>query len=121
MDALGALFDGVPVEVAGALTNGRSITIKEILPAPRQYWPSSEAYDAHADLGPMTVMSESLLKRDLLRKYGSRCESCGKWLTKAKNASIGENADGTHSLLCRPCKQDWMDAERTSCDDEAVA
>lgn len=111
VDALQVLFDGAPISLNGLLMDDGTISIQEVQPAPREFWHDDEDYATAAQLGPMTVMSVALLKRDLMNARGARCEQCGKGISKPKKASVAEHADGTR-LVCRPCKQRWIDAGR---------
>lgn len=111
VDALDVLFDGAPISVRGPLMGDGWISIQEVQPAAREYWRDTEDYAAASVLGPMTVMVTSVMKRDLMAAHGSSCQSCGKAIGKPKKASIAELEDGTR-LVCRPCKQAWVDAGR---------
>lgn len=107
VDALDVLFNGVPISLRGPFIDDGSISIQEVQPAPREHWADTEDYELAAGLGPMTVMSIAFLKRDLMAARGPRCEQCSKAISKPKKASIAEHSNGTHTLLCRPCKDDW--------------
>lgn len=112
VDALDTLFNGVPISVRGPLAADGTLSIQEVQPAPREFWHDAEDYDTAAGFGPMTVMVLSLLKRDLIAAHGARCQQCRKGFCKPKKASVAEHADGTRTLLCRPCKEDWNAAGR---------
>lgn len=114
VDALDVLFDGAPISLRGPLMDDGTLSIMEVQPAPREFWHDAEDYETAAQLGPMTVMAISLLKRDLIAAHGAHCKKCGKGFSKPKKASVAEHADGTHTLLCRPCKEDWNAAGRPS-------
>lgn len=114
VDALDVLFDGAPISLRGPLMGDGTLSIMEVQPADREYWADGEDYETAAQLGPMTVMAISLLKRDLMAARGARCEKCGKGFSKPKKASVAEHQDGTHTLLCRPCKENWNRAGRPS-------
>lgn len=112
VDALDVLFNGAPISVRGPIAADGTLSIQEVQHAPREYWHDAEDYELAAEQGPMTVMVISLLKRDLIAAHGARCQQCRKGLSKPKKASVAEHADGTHTLLCRPCKEDWNAAGR---------
>lgn len=114
VDALEPLFDGVPIAVSGVMKDGGILSIQEVKPAPRDMWEVHEA-DAYTRLyryGQSTVIRIKNLKKILMGQHDHRCQACGYGFPKAAQAAIAEQADGTHTLLCRPCKEDWKAAGR---------
>jgi hypothetical protein len=111
VDALDVLFDGVPIQVTGPFLANGSLSIQSALPAPRSYWTDGEDYDAHAELGGMTVMAAGLLKKELRRTQGHDCHMCAQTISKRVHASVAYLSAGP-VLVCRPCKQEWNDAGR---------
>jgi hypothetical protein len=113
VDALDVLFDGTPVQLAGQFQDNGTFTVHHALPAPRPYWHDDENYDAFAEVGALTVMSAGALKKDLRQQNGHGCQKCGQQIVKRVNASVAYLGTGP-VLMCRPCKQDWIDAGRPS-------
>ncbi|MEU9578814.1 hypothetical protein [Streptomyces chilikensis] len=111
VDALDVLFDGVPIQVTGSFTATGSLSIQGAVPAPRSYWRDGEDYDRFAEVGPITVMAAALVKKELRQKHGNACHECGRGVGKRAKASVAYLADGP-VLVCRPCKQRWIDAGR---------
>lgn len=110
VDALEALFGGVPVEIKAALMSDGTYTLNQIKAAPRPFWESPEDYDRYAGYGPLTVMSISLVKKELRQKHG-KCQQCRNQLPKRAHCSLIDTVTGPQ-IVCRPCKQDWIDAGR---------
>ncbi len=107
VDALDVLFDGVPIIVTGPFLNDGSLSIQSVLPAPRSYWRDGEDFQDAEDLGAMTVMVASMLKKDLAKKHGSACQVCGHSFSNLTQAAIADLVNGAPALVCRPCKEDW--------------
>lgn len=121
VDCLEDLFNGAPISFRGPVMPDGSISIQEVLPAPRAYWASDLDYEAGSELGAMTVLVESMMKRDLIKTRGNACQSCGHVFNKPKQASIAKHTDETLTLVCRPCKENWRDAGRPTLTAKAVA
>lgn len=110
VDMLDLLFTGVPVEVAVALLDNGNYTLHQILPAPLSFWDSEAEYCRYAEIGPMTVMAESLVKKQLRQQHG-KCQRCRQQLPKRLKCSLMDTASGP-LIVCRACKQSWIDAGR---------
>lgn len=112
VDALDALFNGIPVQVTGPFLSDGSLSIQGAMPAPRAYWRTGEDFEAVADLGGMTVMAAGLLKKDLAKEHGWACQVCGHLFTKLTQASIADLVNDRPALVCRPCKEDWNQSRK---------
>lgn len=112
VDMLEPLFTGVPVIVTGVFRN-ETFSIQEIKAAPATYWTPGErdSYTALSRLGGSTVTRASNVRAELMTQHQALCQDCGGQLTKPSKASLIQHADG-YRLVCRPCKQVWIDAGR---------
>ncbi|WP_331723441.1 hypothetical protein [Streptomyces atratus] len=122
VDTLEPLFNGVPVVVTGVFSGNGLYSIQEIKAAPPSYWPADEldGYDEVAALGGATISRVSNARAGLMAQHKSRCQDCTRHLSKPSKASLIKVATG-YRLVCRPCKQQWIDAGRPVAAKAAVA
>ncbi|MEU8472716.1 hypothetical protein AB0F30_33365 [Streptomyces sp. NPDC029006] len=110
VDALDPLFSGVPVEITAILASDGTYTLNQIKAAPMPFWESAEDYARYAEIGPVTLMTGGLLKKELRQKSG-KCRLCRSQLPKWANCSLIDSSNGVR-IVCRSCKQQWIDAGR---------
>ncbi|MFD7855170.1 hypothetical protein ACFV6B_12915 [Streptomyces microflavus] len=112
VDLLEELFAGAPV-VATLFDRGDGfVVIQAVRPATRQDWDTDEFdFNEHAGLGQATVTHRQGMKKILAKQNGLICASCDSNLGKHAQATIAAEPLKPPVLMCRPCKEDWRDAQ----------
>lgn len=112
VDTLEPLFSGLPVIVTGTFKD-RVLSIAEIRPAPETYWREDEMVQFQTARGydSRHIQRISDARAGLLAQHKNRCQDCAGELSKPSKASLIRHDNG-YRLVCRPCKQAWIDAGR---------
>lgn len=112
VDTIEPLFSGLPVVVTGTFRD-RVLSIAAIKPAPLTYWDDAELpqYETANGCDAAYVQRIVNARNGLMAQHKNRCQDCGNGLSKASKASLIKHARG-YRLVCRPCKQTWIDAGR---------
>lgn len=112
VDTLDALFRNIPVIVTGTFKD-RVLSISAIQAAPLSYWNDSEAaqYEQATSYDSRYIQRIVNARTGLLAQHKNRCQDCAGELSKPSKASLIRHANG-YRLVCRPCKQAWLDADR---------
>jgi hypothetical protein len=112
VDTLEPLFSGLPVIVTGTFKD-RVLSIAEIRPAPLTYWNDDEIgqYETALTYDSRHIQRVSDARAGLLAQHKNRCQDCAGELSKPSRASLIRHPRGWR-LVCRPCKQTWIDAGR---------
>lgn len=125
VDTLDQLFDGVPVMFTGIVKHTQDndvvYCIGCIKPAPPEFWPASQMddYQAATECNASLIEQHSNARKTLREQHGSRCLDCKQYLSKPSKASLIPHDTG-YRLVCRPCKQAWIDAGRPVLTSKAV-
>lgn len=112
VDTLEPLFSGLPVIVTGKFKD-RVLSISAIKPAPLSYWNDDERSQYETAQGYDSPYIQRIVnaRTALMTHYKSRCRDCSEQMSKPSKASLIRHANG-YRLVCRPCKQAWIDAGR---------
>jgi hypothetical protein len=112
VDTLEPLFSGLPVIVTGTFKD-RVLSISAIKPAPLSYWHDDELpqYEAARGYDAQYITRICNARKSLMDQHDSRCQDCQGGLSKPSKAALIKHANG-YRLVCRPCKQLWIDAGR---------
>ncbi|MGW2844664.1 hypothetical protein [Streptomyces sp. NPDC001274] len=108
VDALEELFDGAPVVATMVERADGFVIVQAVRPATRADWDTDRFdFTAYAQFGQHIVTERRQLKKRLAKEHGLLCSVCGYKLLKYANASLAKSTEGSPSLVCRPCKEDW--------------
>lgn len=112
VDTFEPLFNNVPVIVTGTFKD-RVLSVSVIRPAPLSYWNDSEAARYEHVTGYDSRYMQRIVnaRTGLLAQHKNACQDCSGTFTKPSKASLIRHANG-YRLVCRPCKQAWIDAGR---------
>lgn len=112
VDTLEPLFNGVPIMVQGPFKD-RVLCISAAKPAPLTYWNDDEIsqYDTVTRHDATYLQRVTNARKTLMGQHKSTCQNCGGHIGKPSRASLIKHASG-YRLVCRPCKQAWVDAGR---------